>query len=145
MLINEFMQETDKLEKFYNKEMDQYEKNVWFQELKYLPLKRYEQLVKKAFTECKFMPKLADIIEINKNLPYNVVNKITQEKVECNKCNGLGVIRYYKVIEDKPYEYFARCTCKNGEEFKYDGTKISDVKHRSKFFIPSIEQVGLGG
>ena len=76
MELSEFMQVTDRLEKFYNKELEQYEKDIWFQELKTIPIKRYEQVIKKAYTECKFMPKLADIVSINREMPYNTNNNI---------------------------------------------------------------------
>lgn len=143
MQMTEFMQETDKLEKFYGKEIEQYEKNIWFQELKSIPVKRYSQIIKKAFTECKFIPKLADIVAINRELPYNTNTESVKEKVICNKCNGDGVIKYFKEIDGHAYEYFARCVCQNGNNFNYDGTKISDEKHRSKFYIPSLAQLSL--
>ena len=137
MELNEFMQETDRLEKFYNKELEQYEKDIWFQELKILPAKRYQQIIKKAYTEYKFMPKLADIIEINKQMPYEKKIK-TDEKVECKKCKGKGIIIYTKIIQNNKekihYDYVARCTCKNGENYNYKG---------ESYYIPTIEQIGL--
>ena len=143
MQITEFMQETMKLEKFYAKEMEQYEKDIWYQELKNMPVNRYSQIIKKAFSQCKFMPRLADIVAINKEMISSINNQNQTSKVGCNKCNGDGVIKYYKDIEGKTYEYFARCICQNANEFKYDGTKISDAKHRSKFYIPLIAEIGF--
>lgn len=141
MELIEFMQETDKLEKFYNKELEQYEKDIWFQELKTISIKRYQQVIKKAYTECKFMPKLADIVSINKELPYNTNNNNINTKIECNICKGLGVVEYLKKIEDREYKYFAKCKCQNAQNFNYDGTKISDNKHKSLYYIPSISEV----
>ena len=141
MELNEFMQETDKLEKFYNKELEKYEKDIWFQEIKTIPLKRYQQIIKKAFTECKFMPKLADIITINKDLPYNTNNNVINKKIECKICEGLGVVEYFKKTDGIAYQYFARCKCENGNNFNYDGTKISENK--SKFYIPTLAQINL--
>ena len=143
MQIAEFIQETSKIEKFYNKQIEQYEKDIWYQQLKAMPIKRYEQVIKKAFSECKFIPKLADIVAINRELPYSTDNRVVKEKVICNKCNGDGVIKYFKEVDGHAYEYFARCVCQNGNDFNYDGTKISDEKHRSKFYIPSITQIGF--
>lgn len=143
MQIAEFIQETSKIEKFYNKALEQYEKDIWYQELKNIPVKRYAQVIRQAFNECKFMPKLADIVTINKELPYNTNNGTIKEKVACNKCNGDGVIKYFKEVDGHTYEYFARCVCQNGNNFNYDGTKISDEKHRSKFYIPSLAQLSL--
>lgn len=143
MQIAEFIQETSKIEKFYNKQIEQYEKDIWYQQLKAMPIKRYEQVIKKAFSECKFIPKLADIVAINRELPYSTDNRVVKEKVICNKCNGDGVIKYFKEVDGHAYEYFARCVCQNGNDFNYDGTKMSDEKHRSKFYIPSIAQIGF--
>ena len=147
MQIAEFIQETSKIEKFYNKPMEQYEKDIWYQELKNIPVNRYAQVIRRAFNECKFMPKLADIVAINRELPYNTNNKAIKEKVFCYKCHGDGVIKYFKSVDNGDrtyiYEYFARCICQNGNDFNYDGTKISDEKHRSKFYIPSIAQLNL--
>ena len=69
--------------------------------------------------------------------------KKTTVTQKCNKCNGDGVIKYFKEVDGHAYEYFARCVCQNGNDFNYDGTKISDEKHRSKFYIPSIAQIGF--
>ena len=147
MQIAEFIQETSKIEKFYNKKMEQYEKDIWYQELKSITVSRYAQVIRKAFNECKFMPKLADIVAINRELAYNTNNSENKQKVACSKCHGDGVIKYFKKVDNGDrvydYEYFARCTCQNGNDFNYDGTKISDEKHRSKFYIPSIEQLNL--
>lgn len=147
MQIAEFIQETSKIEKFYNKALEQYEKDIWYQELKNIPVKRYAQVIRQAFNECKFMPKLADIVAINKELPYNTNKATIKEKVACSKCHGDGVIKYFKKVDNGDrsysYEYFARCVCQNGNDFNYDGTKISDEKHRSKFYIPSLAQLSL--
>ena len=56
-------------------------------------------------------------------------------------------ILYTKKINDGGrdlyYTYAARCSCANGLEFVYDGTKISDTKHRSKFYIKTAAEVGI--
>ena len=61
------------------------------------------------------MPKLADLIEIEQNLP--IVNTRIKEKVECKKCGGTGLIIYTKLMEDGSrkleYKYAARCNCAN--------------------------------
>ena len=41
------------------------------------------------------------------------------------------------------YEYIARCNCQNGQEYIYDGTKISDKEHRSKYYIPVAQELGI--
>lgn len=143
MKIEEFIEHTSKLEKFYNKELEQYEKDIWYQELKSITEKRYLQIIKKVYTEYKFMPKLADIVLINRELPYNTNNNIINKKIECKICKGLGVVEYFKKIEDIEYQYFAKCNCQNGSNYNYDGTKISDTQHKSKYYIPSITEIAL--
>ena len=108
-------------------------------------INRYEQIVVETFKQCKFMPKLADIIEIDNNLPYNVNANKNIEKVECKICNSNGVVKYFKKVIDGDrelvYEYYARCNCQNGKEFEYDGTTINDTKHRSKSYVANLEQI----
>ena len=145
MEVTEFIQETGRIESFFEKELTKFQRDEWYQELKSMPINRYRQIVKQTFRECKFMPKLADIVSINNELPYSGNNSNERERVECKACKGEGVIKYFKDIEGKPYEYFARCTCQNGLDFTYDGTTISDIKHRSKFYVPLITQLGLEG
>jgi hypothetical protein len=81
------------------------------------------------------MPKLADILSINDNLPYTQNINKQRQIIECNKCRGLGVILYTKKVKDGGrdlyYTYAARCECQNGLEFTYDGTKISDTNERT--------------
>ena len=91
------------------------------------------------------MPKLADIISLNEELSYSVKPQQSIEKVQCKKCNGTGAIFYKKMIEDREYEYVARCECQNGLEFAYDGTKISDTKNRSYYYVPTLTQLNLKG
>lgn len=147
MEIAEFIEETNRIENFFEKELTKFQRDEWFKELRNMPLSRYRQLVNQTFRQCKFMPKLADIVSINIDLPYGSNNNNIRERVACNICNGDGVIKYYREIENGGeklvYEYYARCNCENGKEFNYDGTTISDTKHRSKFYIPLITQLNL--
>ena len=147
MEIAEFVEETARVENFFEKELTKFQREEWFKELKNMPITRYRQIVRQAFRQCKFMPRLADIVSINMEMPYNSSNNTIREKVECNICNGDGVIKYFKQIENGDrkltYEYYAKCSCENGKEFVYDGTTISDTKHRTKFYIPSMAQINL--
>lgn len=147
MELAEFVEETGRIEKFFEKELTKFQAEEWYKELQNMPIKRYRQIVRQIYRECKFMPKLADIIKIDNELPYNLSNTEIKEKVYCEKCKGEGIIKYFKEVDNGgekiKYEYFARCTCQNGETFNYDGTTISDDKHKSKFYIPSIAQLGL--
>lgn len=146
MEVVEFIEETARLEKFFEKELDKFQRDIWYQELRHIPLNRYRQIVNKCFGKCKFMPKLADINAINDELPY-IQNTTQKQKVNCNKCKGEGFILYQKILQDGnrkiEYTYLARCDCQNGLEFAYDGTKVSDARYRTKYYIPIAQQLGL--
>lgn len=131
MTLTEFNQETDKLEKFYGKTIEDFEKDIWYKELKNMPIKRFEQIIKKIFTENKFMPKLADIISLNKDLP---IEQQEIKKVKCQVCNGKGYVVYKKEIDGMLYDFIARCDCQNGNEYRYDD---------GHWYIPSVNQLGL--
>ena len=98
-----------------------------------------------VFKECKFMPKLSDILEIDEKLPGE--NSKKKQKVECNMCKGSGFHLYEKIVDNGvqklSYTFLARCECQNGLEYAYDGTKISDARYRSKYYIPTIQQLGI--
>ena len=58
-----------------------------------------------------------------------------------------GFIIYQKIIKngDKEYlyDFVARCDCKNGDKYKYNGTLVNDSRLRSKYYIPSATQINL--
>lgn len=147
MQISEFIEETNKIEKFYEKELDKFQREIWFQQLKILSVERYRQIIKQVFNKCKFMPKLADIVSISEELPYNTIKEDAITKVECSKCNGSGLIFYKKYINNGnrklEYEYATRCDCQNGLNYAYDGSKINDKEHRSRYYIATAQQIGL--
>ena len=146
MEIAEFIEETSRIEKYYEKELDKFQRDIWYQELKNKTLNRYRQIVNQTFRKCKFMPKLADIVAIDEEMPYQSIKKEMQ-KVACNKCKGEGLIFYKKLVDNGKnkieYEFVARCECQNGLEYTYDGTTISDSRYRSKFYVPTAQQIGV--
>lgn len=146
MKIDEFIEETANIEKYYDKELDEFQRKVWYDELCKIDISKYRMIIKEIYRHNKFMPKLADIIEINSNLTYKP-KEIIEETVECNRCNSKGYIFYKKIVKngakDIIYDMFARCDCKNGLKYAYDGTKINNTEHRSKFYVPTISQLGM--
>ena len=128
MTGTEFHNGVARLEQFYQKRLEEYEKDIWYKELGKMRVERFNQIIQKAYTQCKFMPKLADIFEINKEIPY--IEKQKEIKtVECPKCKSTGIVLYTKMINNRAYTYGARCTCENAK------------KH--SFKIPSIQQIGI--
>ena len=135
MTGTEFHNGVSQLERFYQKELEQFEKDIWYRELGKMNMKRFNQIIQKAYTECKFMPKLADIFAINQKIPYIDKTKIEEnQKVKCDKCKSIGVIFYTKLINKNKYTYAARCTCENGNKYAYRG---------DKYYIPSIAELGM--
>lgn len=128
MRIEDFNKETQKLEKFYEKEISEEQKKIWYEEFKKMPIERYRYLIGQAYRKSKFIPKLADMIEINKNCGY-VENEKSSET--CRICKGSGIITYKKKIKktENEYTFACRCTCKNG-------LKLSKA-------IPTWQEVGL--
>lgn len=124
----EFLEITQEIEKFYEKELSTEQSRIWFDELKKITKERYRQISRECYKTTKFMPKLADIIEINKSLP-NPAKADDGEIVECDKCGGTGLVCYKRKVEGYVYDYAARCECKNG-------MRLSKI-------IPSILEVGI--
>ena len=90
MTNTEFVEETNNLEKFFDKELKDFERVIWFKELKNIDVARYRQVIKEAYRQCKFMPKLADIIKINNELPKAKIQK--EERTEkCDICKNRRV------------------------------------------------------
>ena len=123
----EFLEVTREIEKFYEKEINAEQSRRWFEELKNITKERYRQISRECYKTLKFIPKLPDIIEINKRIPSEVEKNNTV--YDCSRCKGIGLIVYTKVQEEYPYKYVARCNCKNS-------LKMSKR-------IPTIDEVGI--
>lgn len=116
MTIAEFIEVTGELESFFgDKEYNETQRRYIYETFKGITKERYRQVIRKAIRTSKFMPKLADLIEIESNLPNE--NARTSEKVECNICGGTGMIPYTRYMQDgnvqRQYTNVARCICAN--------------------------------
>lgn len=121
MKIDEFIQENKKLERLYEKELTEEQTQEWYKSLKGLTVKQYQYIVGEIYRNLSYFPKLAQVLDIVKEANFNKIqNNKNQEKVDCDKCNGTGIILYQKYVADydKKYTYVARCTCKNGDNYK---------------------------
>lgn len=87
MTNTEFVEETSNLEKFFDKDLKDFERLIWFKELKNLEVSRYRQIIRESYKRCRILPKLADIIKINNDLPKTKIQK-EKEHVKCNLCNN---------------------------------------------------------
>lgn len=144
MKIDEFMATIKEIENFYGKELSDEQKQIWFKELRNIDIKRFKYITSQVYRTLKFIPKLADILDINANLGYS---QAVQEEnhIMCKKCNGTGYITYKKVIDNGVAgkiinEYGAICECKRKP--KYEGWKITDEEHRTNYYTPYIQEIG---
>ena len=129
MKIEDFNKVTQQLERFYEKEIPEEQKKIWYEEFKRMNIERYRYIIGQAYRKSKFIPKLADMIEINKNCGY-IENEETSIK-KCERCNGTGIILYKKKVTGNETEcdYACRCTCTTG-------MKLSKS-------IPTWQEIGL--
>lgn len=113
MTLIEFSDETEKLEQFFNKELNEIQRQQWYYELKRFSIERYQEIVREAMRGRKFMPSLAEILEIASIIGRAYNSHAKNETVPCEICRGDGVVRFYKIINGHEYEKFAKCICPN--------------------------------
>lgn len=144
MKLEEFDEEVSKLERFYQKEVTDEQRRIWYTELRNLDISRFKYIISQVYRTSKFFPKLADILEINANLGYSQA-KQEENKNKCKRCNGTGYITYKKTTKnganDMLYEFGAICSCRM--KHRYEGWKITDERYRSNFYTPFAEEIGL--
>lgn len=109
------------------------------------------------FNKCD---KLIDLYKKNdsKSLPpisafiqeYMRYENRTREVVNCDcpKCGGKGYITYLRQYEYKnrmqqTQTYIAYCDCAAGEQYKYNGTQLSDKNYKSSYHILSAAELNL--
>ncbi len=146
MKIEEFMEVIRHTENFYGKEIPEEQKQFMFRELKNMEITRFKYIIAQHYRESPYLPKVPDILNINKKLGYSQVKK-DSESNKCKECNGTGYVTYKKQIDNGTAgklinEYGAVCRCR--QKNKYEGWKIADQEHRTNFYTPYIEEV-VGG
>lgn len=144
MDLNEFIEATSRLEAYYDKEYTNEQRQIMYEELKNLDISRYKKLISVVIRKSKFLPKVADIFDANKEEPYTVTRQETT-KIECKKCNSTGYILYKKKIDNGTNsfynEYAAICDC--GNKNVYDGRKVKDSRYRTEFYTPTVGELGM--
>ena len=137
----EFMQYTQELENFYGQKLSDIEKTIWYEDLKFMTIERFNYIISEIYKTNKFMPKLSEIFAIHKSIPYTAMTEPIKVNGDCNKCGNTGYVIYTKIVEGKPYKYAAICDC--GRQKRYDGRQIADERNRSDYYIPTISEIGL--
>ena len=141
MEYKDFFEYIKQIENVYGQEMSEIEIEIWYNNLKFMSIERFNYILAEIYKTNKFMPKLADILQLHKQIPYTANKEEKEIKKECKKCNGTGYVMYNKIIEGKPYQYAAVCDCKRQD--RYDGTKCTDERNKSKYYIPTVDEIGL--
>lgn len=135
---NEFMEVFEALKRLYEKKLTEEQDLEYYKEFKDLKPSQFKYLCGEATRNCKYFPKIADLVAIRKTIKFQQDKNKAPTKTPCVICNSTGVIRYYRKINDIEYEYVARCICDNANEFKAYG-KLSDEFYRK------LKEVKLNG
>ena len=114
MQISEFIEATSRIESYYGKEYTTEQRRIMYEELKTINIERYRQLISSIIRKSKYLPKVADFIEVDKEVPRE--KKEENKTTECNICGGEGYVYYKKIIGEGrlTYNYACRCICENG-------------------------------
>lgn len=129
MQINEFIEATSRIEQYFGKEYSNEQRQIMFEELKKMPIEKYKQAIANCIKSCKYMPKLADIIEAAEHIVLQ--NQVQKQYEPCKICESRGIVKYTKILHENgyEYEYACRCICKNGENYNKK--------------IPTFEELGI--
>lgn len=142
MKIEEFFEVVQEMENFYGKEMTTEQKKIWYENLKNIGATRFRYIIANLYKTSKFLPKLADVFEINISIGRTEEKKEERKNGEkCKKCNNTGYIFYKQIINEYTYEFVAVCSC--GRKRQYKGWEVNDERKKSKYFIPLAVEVGL--
>lgn len=137
----DFIQYVQEIERFYGQRLNDKEREVWYESLKFMTLERFNYIIAEIYKTNKFMPKLSDVMDMHKQIPYTTATPQKEVNGHCEKCNDTGYIIYTKEIEGHPYKYAAVCDC--GRQNRYDGKTIQDERHRSEYYVPTLDEIGL--
>ena len=131
MTIQEFQTETQRLEKFYEKTLDEAQLEIYYNGLRNVPVAKYKEMISSSFRIFKYFPKLSELVDLSNKMKGNYTQTKPQEiKVKCKYCLGSGLIRYYKNIDGIKYDFLAKCVCRNAENY-------------SNFDLPSARELHL--
>lgn len=136
MTEEEFIKTTSRLEGYFDKEYKAEQMKEMFAVVKGWNIEKYTKAVNYCIRNCKYLPKIFDITNADSTTIQTQSTK-TIEYTKCQKCNGEGLIKYFKQIKDGEktlkYEYIALCTCQNAEK----------QKQINKYNLPTLTEVGL--
>ena len=106
-----------------------------------MSIERFNYILSEIYKTNKFMPTLADILQVHRQIPYTTQKEKTKIKGNCLKCDNTGYVSYFKQIDGRQYIFGAVCDC--GRQERFDGRQVSDPKNKSDYYMPTIEELGL--
>jgi len=141
MSEEEFYKYVTEMQNFYGQKLSDIELRVWYDSLKFMTIQRFNFILSEIYKTNKYMPRLAEILQVHNQIPYVSTQKKEIENNKCEKCDNTGYVRYYKNIDDQQYLYMAVCDC--GRQEKFDGRKCLDPKNKSEYYIPTMQEINL--
>lgn len=137
----DFLKYIEELQNFYGQKLSQTELEVWYDNLKTMTMQRFNLILSEIYKTSKFMPKLADILQVHNQIPYTATQPEKKMTGHCEKCNDTGYVTYYKDIDGMKYQYAAVCDC--GRQKTYNGRECIDPKNKSDYFIPTANEINI--
>lgn len=142
MTSAEFNQYMNEMENFYKQPLDTSQRKIWYESLNFMSIARFNYILAEIYKESKFMPKLAEVLERHKQIPYEATQPTkSKNRGICKKCNGTGYIIYTQIIDNQPHKYAVVCSC--GTQVRYDGRNCHENRNKSKYYIPTEQEKGL--
>lgn len=152
MQINEFIEVTSRVERYFEKEYTTEQRKIMYEQLRGIDVKRYIDITTQCLKTCKFLPKLADIFKAKTDISEVGRNDFKRSIVHCDKCAGTGYVLFSKIICDGnkkiAYSYSAKCTCENAiyankkiATYQELGIEIGNRMEQAKNYIKSLAYV----
>lgn len=137
MTKKDFMLYIKELENFYNESLNDTEREIWYENLKFMSVERFNYILSELYKINKFMPKLSEVLDMHKQIPYT--EKQEEVREHCEKCNDTGYVVFKKMVQGMPYEFAVLCTC--GRQNNKDMLTIDDIGLKVETTMPSDEEV----
>lgn len=141
MQYKEFYQYVQELQNYYDKKLNEKELEVWYESLKFMTIQRFNYIIAEIYKTSPFLPRLSQILEIHRSIPYTAMTEPVKVNGDCSKCGNTGYVIYTKVIDGHSYRFGAVCEC--GRQKRYDGRQVADERNRSDYYIPTVSEIGL--
>lgn len=65
---------------FYGQTLNGVERDIWYENLKFMSLERFNYILSEIYKTNKFMPRLADILQVHKQIPYTAKRRKRNKK-----------------------------------------------------------------